>query len=136
MLIAKYTKKNSFLIPFLSMQVPAGFPSPADDHIEQKLDLNELMVKHPAATFFVRAHGDSMENAGIRSGDILVVDRALPVIDNSIVIAVVDGELLIRRLEITEGKRRLVASKKVASIDITNQQLNVWGVVTYVIHNV
>src|SRR5471030_2397814 len=83
--------------PLFAARVPAGFPSPADDYIERSLDLNEHLIRHPAATFFVRASGDSMTGS-IHSGDLLVVDRSLEAADGSVVIAVIDGELTVKRL--------------------------------------
>ena len=77
--------------PLMQSCVMAGFPSPAEQYVEQALDLNELLVTHPAATFFVRAAGDSMVNAGILPGDILVVDRTLDPVNGNIVIAAVAG---------------------------------------------
>lgn len=85
-------------LPFFVNTIPAGFPSPADDYIEQDLDLNELVVQHPAATFYVRVQGDSMQNAGIFSGDILVVDRSLNAENKNIVVAILDGEFTVKRL--------------------------------------
>lgn len=86
-------------IPLFVEKISAGFPSPADDYIDKKIDLNEFLIKHPAATFFVRVVGDSMINAGIHAGDILVVDRALEPADNKIIIAVLDGELTVKRIK-------------------------------------
>ncbi|WP_459918931.1 LexA family protein [Desulfocicer niacini] len=83
--------------------VEAGFPSPAEDYIEGSLDLNRHLVKHPAATFFVRVSGDSMINAGIHPEDILIVDRSLEPVDEKIVIAVIDGELTVKRLRYRGG---------------------------------
>ena len=83
---ATVCRRPLFLVP-----VSAGFPSPADDYIENCLDLNEPLIKYPAATFFVRVKGDSMIEAGIHSGDILIVDRSLEAADKKVVIAVVDG---------------------------------------------
>ena len=82
----------------------AGFPSPADDYIETMLDLNEYLIKHPAATFFVKASGESMVNAGIHSGDILIVDRSLEAVHGKIVIAALNGELTVKRLSRQQGK--------------------------------
>ncbi len=123
-------------IPFFADAVQAGFPSPAGDYIEKRLDLNELMVKRPAATFFVRAQGDSMIKAGIHSGDILVVDKSIEVSNNMIVIAVVDGELTVKRYRIIKDKHFLVAeNEKFKPIEIAQESdFRVWGVVTYVIH--
>ena len=77
--------------PLFVVRVAAGFPSPADDYIENTLDLNDFLIEHPAATFFVRVTGDSMIGAGINSGDILIVDRALSARSGSIIVAVVNG---------------------------------------------
>ena len=84
-------------LPLFAGGVAVGFPSPADDHIDARLDLNEHLVRHPAATFFVRAMGDSMLGGGIHSGDLLIVDHALRPVDGRIVIAAVDGEYTVKR---------------------------------------
>ena len=118
--------------------VSAGFPSPADDYLEKKLDLNELLIHHPAATFFVRVTGDSMVEAGIYSGDILVVDRSLNAKECSIVIAVVDGELAVKRLHFQKNKIYLLPeNKNYQPIEITAEMgFEIWGVVTTVVHSV
>jgi DNA polymerase V len=85
-------------------RVPAGFPSPAADYEEDKLDLNKHLIRHPAATFFVRSIGDSMLGAGIHCGDLLVVDRSLEPRDRSVVIAAVNGELTVKRIRIRKKK--------------------------------
>jgi DNA polymerase V len=125
-------------IPLFLESVSAGFPSPADDYMEGKLDLNEYIIRNPAATFFVRVTGDSMIDAGIYSGDILVVDRSLDPKDMNIVIAVVDGELTVKRLSQRNGKVRLIPeNKKYKPFDITPEMhFEVWGVVRTVIHSV
>jgi len=97
------TDHQSLSIPLFLSRVPAGFPSPADDYVEKRLDLNEHLIDHPAATFFVRVKGDSMEGAGIHDGDLLVVDRALEPSHGRIVIAVVNGELMVERLAFRDG---------------------------------
>lgn len=124
--------------PFLLTHIAAGFPSPADDYIEQKLDLNEYLIKHPAATFFVRVEGNSMIDAGIRSGDILIVDRALPVSNGAVVVAHVQGEFTVKRVEQRDNKSYLVpANKKYPPLLITQEMdIEIWGVVSYVIHKV
>ena len=96
--IMNFINNNSLSLPLYSSKVPAGFPSPADDHMEEKLDLNTHLVKHPTATFFVKASGDSMVGAGIHSGDILIVDRSLNPKSGKIVIAAIDGQLTVKRL--------------------------------------
>ena len=116
--------------------VSAGFPSPASDYIEERLDLNEHLVKHPAATFFVRAGGDSMQGAGIFDGDILVVDRSLKPVDMSVIIAALDGDFTVKRLRISNCKATLhPENQKYRPIEITDDSdFRIWGVVTYVIH--
>ena len=119
-----------------SSSVSAGFPSPADDFIDTKLDLNEHLIRHPSATFFVRASGDSMIGAGIHSGDILIVDRSLEAANNAIVIAALEGELTVKRFKKKNGRVFLLPeNKEYKIIDIThNETFSIWGVVTYVIH--
>lgn len=128
------SKKNQ--LPLFLTKVSAGFPSPADDFIEKKLDINELLIKHPAATFLVRVSGTSMVNAGIKSNDILVVDRSLEVKNHNIVIAVIDGELTVKRFKKRNNKVYLLpANKDYNEIEIKqDQELIIWGVVTSVIH--
>jgi len=115
--------------------VHAGFPSPADDYRENKLDLNELVIQHPEATFYVRVSGDSMRLAGIDTGDILVVDRAKSAIHNAIVVAIVDGEFTVKRLVIRGEELYLMPENphypplKIAG----EMEFQVWGVVTYCI---
>lgn len=84
--------------PLFLVPVCAGFPSPADDYLEGKLDLNEHLIKHEAATFFVKVKGDSMIGAGIHSGDLLIVDRATLPTDNRVVVAIINGQLTLKRL--------------------------------------
>lgn len=125
-------------IPLAWSPVEAGFPSPAEDAIEKALDLNELLIQHPAATFFIRVVGESMKNAGIVTGDILVVDRACPVADNKIVIAVLDGEFTVKRIKRKNGTIYLCAeNENYKEIEITSEMsFEVWGVVTWVLHRV
>ena len=117
--------------------VSAGFPSPADDYIEGKLDLNEYLIKHPAATFFLRAAGDSMIEAGIHHGDILIVDRAIEPVDNNVVIAVVDGELTVKRIRKSgNGLLLMPDNRDYEPIKVTEEMnVEIWGVVTNVIHS-
>ena len=136
--IAPYCAAESVIMPFFESTVPAGFPSPADDYLDRELDLNDLIVRHPAATFFVRVAGESMIGAGIHSGDILVVDRAEEPVDNKIVVAVINGEFTVKRLVQDEEGIFLVAENPdFDSIPIrVDSDFSVWGVVTYVIHQV
>lgn len=125
-----------FDLPLYSNKVSAGFPSPADSHIECKLDLNTYLIKHPAATFFLRVSGDSMQNAGIQSGDLLIVDKSLEPSDGKIVIAAIDGELTVKRLVKKAGRIQLVPENAgYPIIEVQgSQDLVIWGVVTHVIH--
>ncbi len=130
------TGSNAMAWPLYSSHVRAGFPSPADDYIESYLDLNTHLIKHPAATFFVTASGDSMTGAGIQSGDMLIVDKSLDAAHGKIVIAAVDGELTVKRLSRHAGRVQLLPeNSQYQPIDITDEQsLVIWGVVTHVIH--
>jgi len=123
-------------LPLLLTGVQAGFPSPADDFIDKRLDLNEHLILHPAATFFVRAVGDSMLGAGIHDGDLLVVDRAVEPSAGKVVMAALGGELTVKRLERT-GERLLLApaNPDYPSFDVTaREDFEIWGVVSHVIH--
>jgi DNA polymerase V len=124
-------------IPLYSSTVRAGFPSPADDYIENYLDLNEHLITHPSSTFMVRASGDSMIKAGIQPGDLLIVDRSLEASHGKIVIAAINGELTVKRLSRVQGRIQLLPENEAyAPIDITDElDLVIWGVVTYVIHH-
>lgn len=131
-------KSRKHLIPLIDARVSAGFPSSAENYLDKSLDLNELLIKHPAATFFVRVKGDSMINAGINSGDILIVDRALSVSNNKIVIARVNDEFTVKRIKLEEHKIFLIAdNNKYEAIEITgDMDFEIWGIVTCVIHQV
>ncbi len=122
--------------PLYQSKVEAGFPSPADDYVEARLDLNEHLIKNPAATFFARATGESMTGVGIFPDDILIVDRSLPPQHGSIVIAVVDGELTVKRLAIYADRVELRAENpRYKPLVLPSEaSLEVWGVVRYVVH--
>jgi len=124
-------------LPLYAATVQAGFPSPADDYLEGALDLNEHLILRPAATFFLRVTGCSMTGAGIHSGDLLIVDRSPAPGDGDIVIAVIDGELTVKRLERRQGRIRLLAENpRYRPIDINaGQDLHIWGVVIHAIHS-
>ena len=123
-------------LPVFTARISAGFPSPAADYEEGKLDLNKHLIKNPPATFFVRVSGDSMEGAGIHDGDLLIVDRSVEPKSGKVVIAVLNGELTVKRLRISRGKYSLEPENKNYSIQkITkDMEFEVWGVVTNVIH--
>lgn len=122
-------------MPLYLSRISAGFPSPADDYIESALDLNRFLVKNPPATFMVKVSGDSMMDAGIHNGDILVVDRAAEAIHGKIVVAVLDGELTVKRLHLKDNECMLIPeNNQYKPIRIASEQeLHIWGVVTAVI---
>jgi DNA polymerase V len=128
--------RRQVLLPLFTGKVAAGFPSPADDYIEKTLDLNELLVKKPAATFFARAQGESMLGAGIHPNDILVVDRSKDPVPGHIVICALNGELTVKRLA-KDGERWQLKAENPAYPDMVihdDLELVIWGVVTHVIH--
>ena len=124
-------------VRFYDIGVSAGFPSPADDYKEKKLDLNDLLIRQPEATFFAKASGDSMTGAGIFDGDMLIVDRSITATDGKIVIAVVNGELTVKRFKLVDRTAQLHAENpKYSPITLCEgDNVNVWGVVTNVIHS-
>jgi len=131
-----FNRKGELKRPLFACSVSAGFPSPADDYIEGRLDLNELMVPNPAATFFVRVAGDSMIGAGIHHNDILVVDRSLEPISGKVVIAVVNNELTVKRL-VKNGENICLKAESPDYPDIKMTEGNtceIWGVVAFVVH--
>ncbi len=134
--IFELEQKTKVIRPLFTCGVSAGFPTPADEHIDRKLDLNELLIQHPVATFFVRVAGDSMKDAGINHGDILVVDRSLEAASGKIVIAIVNGELTVKRFVQNHISCQLVAANSdYPPVEITEDtDFSVWGVVTSVIH--
>jgi DNA polymerase V len=124
----------SFLgVPFFSMRVQAGFPSPADDSMMARLDLNQHLIKNPNATFFMRAGSDAMTSAGIRENDLLLIDRSIKPKNNSIVIAVVDGEFAVRRLKMGKNIYLTLENEKLTQARL-DEDFHIWGVVTSVIH--
>lgn len=130
------TCSSGFALPLASTSVPAGFPSPGEDFIEKKLDLNEMIIKHPAATFFVRVQGTSMENAQIFDGDILVVDRSITATSGKIVVAILNGEFTVKRIRIEHDTIELLPENpRFPTLRIgPNFDFQIWGVVTHVIH--
>ena len=136
--ILGFEKRTDLSLPMYLARVEAGFPSPADDFIDKSLDLNEFLIDNPTATFFVRVSGDSMRDAGILSGDILIVDRAKEAAHDKVVIAALNGELTVKRIRKQDGKVFLVPENPAfPPIEITEESdFQVWGVVTYVIHKV
>ncbi|MGE4169943.1 MAG: LexA family protein [Candidatus Margulisiibacteriota bacterium] len=127
---------STFIAPLMDQQVPAGFPSHADDFSQTSLDLSAWIAPNSAATFFVRASGESMKDAGIQDGDILVVDRSLAATDKRIVIAALNGELLVKRLSISNGHWELRSENPAFPpvVISPNDEMVIWGIVTFVIH--
>ena len=123
-------------IPMFLDNISAGFPSPATDYMENKLDLNEYLIKHPAATFIVKANGFSMIDAGIHSGDLLIIDRSITPQNNNIVIASIFGDLTVKKLKKKKNTLFLIsASDHYPSIEVKEEmECFVWGVVTFIIH--
>ncbi len=123
-------------LPLFGNRVKAGFPSPAEDYIEDRLDLNEHLIQHPGATFFVRVSGESMIEAGIQDGDTLVVDKSLDARDNDIVIAALDGEFTVKRLVYRDSHPWLIpCNPEYSEIKLTDDiDTVIWGVVTSVVH--
>lgn len=130
-------------VSLIDDQVTAGFPNPANDYPQNKLDLNDFIVKHPNSTFFIKVRGDSMKNAGINDDDILVIDKSLEANDGSIVVAILNGEFTVKRFRKrqnyillepeyeTSHPTRCVGPLRVDPMD----DFEVWGVVTHVIHS-
>lgn len=124
-------------LPLYTSKVPAGFPSPADDHLEATIDLNQHCINNPAATFFIKVKGHSMIGAGIQDGDMLVVDRSLPAKNGSIVVAVIDGEVTVKCLDLSSDQIWLRAKNPdYADLPIKEgMELHIWGVVKNVIRS-
>lgn len=114
----------------------AGFPSPADDYLEKSLDLNELLISNKVATFFMRVEGDSLKASGIRHGDMLIVDRSINASHGKIVVAVVSGELVVRRVESTNGKMTLISDDSTVKSEVVDgEDVQIWGVATSSVHH-
>jgi len=128
--------KNRYVIPFSQSFVKAGFPSPAQDYFEDRIDIFKKIVKNPTSTFLVKAKGDSMEGKGIQDEDVLVVDKSREPKNNDIIIAYIDGEFTVKRF-VKEDDRIILypANNSYKPITITGEnEFQVWGVVTYVLH--
>lgn len=129
-------KQKNIKLPLYATKVKAGFPSPADEEIEKKLDLNKYIIEHPNSTFYVKVTGDSMRGAGIFPDDIIVIDRSKEACDKSIILAIVDGEFTVKRLR--KSDKRIYLQPENTDYEIIEiregTDFEVWGVVTYVIH--
>jgi len=134
--IGSFQQNTALQRPLIGSRIAAGFPSPAQDYIEDNLDLNEFLVAHPSATYFVRVEGLSMVNAGIFPDDILIVDRSLEAVHKKIVIAIVDGELTVKRLWEEKNKWYLMPENPdFPMTEITkDMEFTIWGVVVYALH--
>jgi len=124
--------RSGLRVPMMAWSVAAGFPSPAEDHIDRPLDFNELLIEHPAATFAIRIDGDSMTGAGIFPGDIAVVDRARAPVNGNIILALLDGAFTVKRYRTKDGAMWLQAENP-AFVDMQladGQSFEVWGVIT------
>lgn len=132
-----YKGTKQFLQQEIKTANATGFGAAADDYAERGIDLNEQLIKNKPATFFMKVRGNSMVNAGIQNGDIVIVDRSITAVSGKIVIAIVDGEMLIRRLERTMNKMRLIPEGPMLSTLELGEfnEAKIWGVVTYVIHS-
>ena len=124
-------------IPYLLSRISAGFPSPADDYIENNLSLSELLIKNHLSTFLMKTSGDSMIDVGINDGDILVVDRSIEAKNRDIVIAILEGNLTVKRLLFKTNGLVVLKSENIAYKDIQIPELadlEIWVVVTSAIH--
>lgn len=129
---------EELFLPVLSAGISAGFPSPAMDFMDVSIDLNQLIIKHPSATFFGRVQGTSMLDAGISDGDLLVIDRSLSPANNKIAVCFIDGEFTIKRIQKEVDCCWLMpANEKYKPIKVTkDNDFLVWGIVTHVIKKV
>lgn len=134
--IYKLDFNSDNLIPLFTSKVPAGFPSPADDYLEDKIDLNKLITKNSPAAFIVQVKGSSMLDAGIMEGDYLVVDRSIKPSDGKIVVVAIDGQVTVKKLHVKNGKASLFAGNALyPAIEINeNSTVEIFGVVVSVTH--
>ncbi|ADP12855.1 MULTISPECIES: translesion error-prone DNA polymerase V autoproteolytic subunit [Erwinia] len=120
------------LLPLFSERVPCGFPSPAQDYVEDRIDLNKLAIKHPSATYFIKVSGDSMREAGIGDGDLLIVDRSLNAVHGDIVVAAIAGEFTVKELRTHPVLQLVPHNPHYPPISFQNaEELEIFGVVTF-----
>ncbi|MEL5896291.1 translesion error-prone DNA polymerase V autoproteolytic subunit [Bacteroides sp. GD17] len=126
---------TSLPLQYADEGIRAGFPSPAQDYMEQAIDLNKELIKHPASTFYGRVVGDSMKDEGIEEGDILVIDKSLELLDNDLAVCFIDGEFTVKRVRLEPDAAWLVPSNPdYPLIKVTkDNEFIVWGIVTYTI---
>jgi len=135
--IINFRKSKKTKIKLYTTSISAGFPSPAEDHMDIGLDINEYLVKHPSSTFYIYVKGDSMIDSGIFDGDLLIVDRSLEVKSNSVVVAVIDGDFTVKKIKKDSGNLYLIPqNKKYKPILLeNNMDFQIWGIVTHTIHH-
>lgn len=133
--IHRIDTSNNVSIPYADEGIRAGFPSPAQDYMEQAIDLNKEIIRHPTSTFFGRVAGNSMSGEGIEEGDILVIDKSLELMDNDLAVCFIDGEFTVKRVRLEPDAAWLVPSNsEYPLIKVTaDNNFIVWGVVTYTI---
>lgn len=126
---------TSLLLPYVDGGISAGFPSPALDFMDLKIDLNKYLIKHPSATFYGRVKGSSMKNAGIDDGDLLIIDKSLYPKNNDIAVCVIDGEFTAKRIRLTKNELWLIPENEAyTAIQVTeDNDFVIWGIVTHVI---
>jgi DNA polymerase V len=129
----KLSDASGVALPFYGASIPAGFPNPAESWVERSLDLNDLCIRNPDSSYFVRVCGESMINAGIGEGDVLVIDRSLPHIHNAIVVARVGAELTVKRLQLKPVKRLVPENPAYMPIDTEGLDVEIIGVATFTI---
>lgn len=136
-IIATKDDLTQITCPLFIEQIKAGFPSPAEGYLDEGLDLNELMIKNPPSTFYLRVNGESMVDAGINSGDLLVVDRSIKPVNGKIIIAALNDELTVKRLKMPTEKGPITLmpeNSKFSPIEVTKgMEFEIWGVVTGVV---
>ena len=125
-------------LPYAEQGISAGFPSPADDFLDISIDLNKELIKNPSATFYGRVKGDSMKDAGLENGDLLIIDKSLEPVDNKIAVCFIDGEFTVKRIKIEADIIWLIAENKdYKPIKVTaDNEFVIWGIVTTVIKSV
>ena len=135
--ITNFSTNKKTKIKLYTTSISAGFPSPAEDHMDVSLDINEYLVKHPSSTFYIYVKGDSMINAGIFDGDLMIVDRSLEVKSNSIVVAVINGEFTVKKIKKDSGNIYLIPDNKSYKPILLENSMDfqIWGIVTHTIHH-
>jgi DNA polymerase V len=122
-------------LPLFLDRVPCGFPSPAQDYVESRIDLNKLLIAHPSATYFIRVSGHSMSDANVNEGDLLVVDSALTAVDGDIVVAAVDGEFTVKKLRTHPVLQLVPMNPNYSPITFQDEEsLEIFGVVTFIVY--